>query len=68
MRKIIGIDIGGTSIKADLYDENGQSFQDYREVETPIDYANQSNDILDQVCQLVEDYQQKHVIDGVGIS
>lgn len=68
MRKIIGIDIGGTSIKADLYDENGKSFQEYREVETHIDYANQSNDILDQVCQLVEDYQQKHVIDGVGIS
>lgn len=68
MKKIIGIDIGGTSIKADLYDENGKSFQEYREVETHIDYENQSNDILDQVCQLVEDYQQTHVIDGVGIS
>lgn len=52
MKKIIGIDIGGTSIKADLYDENGKSFQEYREVETHIDYENQSNDILDQVCQL----------------
>ena len=36
--KIIGIDIGGTTIKADLYDEFGTSLNQFKEIETIIDY------------------------------
>ncbi|MFS5201038.1 ROK family protein [Streptococcus agalactiae] len=68
MKKIIGIDIGGTTIKADVYDDKGNSLYDYREIDSHIDYDNQSNAILEQICQLVEEYQTNHDIDGVGIS
>lgn len=68
MKKIIGIDIGGTTIKADIYDDKGNSLHDYKEIDSHIDYDNKSNDILEQVCQLVGEYQESHDIDGVGIS
>lgn len=68
MKKIIGIDIGGTTIKADVYDDMGNSLRDYREVDSHINYENQSNAILEQVCQLVGEFQASHDIDGIGIS
>ena len=34
MKKIIGIDIGGTTIKADVYDDKGNSLYDYREIDS----------------------------------
>ncbi|MTV64178.1 ROK family protein, partial [Streptococcus pneumoniae] len=46
--KIIGIDIGGTTIKADLYDEFGTSLNHFKEIETIIDYDLGTNQILNQ--------------------
>ncbi len=68
MEKIIGIDIGGTTIKADLYDLEGRSLKHYKEVSTSIDYERQSNHILEQVCCLIEEYNQDNTIYGVGIA
>lgn len=66
--KIIGIDIGGTTIKADLYDEFGTSLNHFKEIETIIDYDLGTNRILNQVCDLIGEYTLNHSIDGVGIS
>ncbi|WP_203213439.1 ROK family protein [Streptococcus mitis] len=66
--KIIGIDIGGTTIKADLYDELGTSLNQFKEIETIIDYDLGTNQILNQVCDLIGEYILSHSIDGVGIS
>lgn len=66
--KIIGIDIGGTTIKADLYDEFGTSLNQFKEIETIIDYDLGTNEILNQVCDLIDEYILNHSIDGVGIS
>ncbi|HHK6921999.1 TPA: ROK family protein [Streptococcus pneumoniae] len=66
--KIIGIDIGGTTIKADLYDEFGTSLNHFKEIETIIDYDLGTNQILNQVCDLIGEYTLNHSIDGVGIS
>lgn len=66
--KIIGIDIGGTTIKADLYDEFGTSLNQFKEIETIIDYDLGTNQILNQVCDLIDEYILNHSIDGVGIS
>ena len=66
--KIIGIDIGGTTIKADLYDDFGTSLNQFKEIETIIDYDLGMNQILNQVCDLIGEYTLNHSIDGVGIS
>ena len=66
--KIIGIDIGGTTIKADLYDDFGTSLNQFKEIETIIDYDLGTNQILNQVCDLIDEYILNHSIDGVGIS
>ncbi|CAG5940820.1 transcriptional regulator [Streptococcus pneumoniae] len=66
--KIIGIDIGGTTIKADLYNEFGTSLNQFKEIETIIDYDLGTNQILNQVCDLIGEYILNHSIDGVGIS
>lgn len=66
--KIIGIDIGGTTIKADLYDDFGTSLNQFKEIETIIDYDLGTNQILNQVCDLIGEYTLNHSIDGVGIS
>lgn len=66
--KIIGIDIGGTTIKADLYDEFGTSLNHFKEIETIIDYDLGTNQILNQVCDLIGEYILNYSIDGVGIS
>ena len=66
--KIIGIDIGGTTIKADLYDEFGTSLNQFKEIETIIDYDLGTNQILNQVCDLIGEYILNYSIDGVGIS
>ena len=51
--KIIGIDIGGTTIKADLYDDFGTSLNQFKEIETIIDYDLGTNQILNQVWDLM---------------
>ena len=66
--KIIGIDIGGTTIKADLYDDFGTSLNQFKEIVTIIDYDLGTNQILNQVCDLIGEYTLNHSIDGVGIS
>lgn len=66
--KIIGIDIGGTTIKADLYDDFGTSLNQFKEIETFIDYDLGTNQILNQVCDLIGEYILNYSIDGVGIS
>ena len=66
--KIIGIDIGGTTIKADLYDDFGTSLNQFKEIETIIDYDLGTNQILNQVCDLIGEYILNYLIDGVGIS
>ena len=66
--KIIGIDIGGTTIKADLYDDFGTSLNQFKEIETIIDYDFGTNQILNQVCDLIGEYILNYSIDGVGIS
>lgn len=66
--KIIGIDIGGTTIKADLYDDFGKSLNQFKEIETIIDYDLGTNQILNQVCDLIGEYILNYSIDGVGIS
>lgn len=66
--KIIGIDIGGTTIKADLYDDFGTSLNQFKEIETIIDYNLGTNQILNQVCDLIGEYILNYSIDGVGIS
>lgn len=66
--KIIGIDIGGTTIKTDIYDEYGNSLNDFKEVATSINYEQHSNQILNQVCEIVAYYIEKYKIDGIGIS
>ena len=48
---IVGIDIGGTTIKADLYQSDGRSLNQIREVTTEIDFEKKTNQILEQVCQ-----------------
>ncbi|MGM0084824.1 hypothetical protein EB41_00787 [Enterococcus faecalis] len=46
MAKIISIDIGRTTIKADVHTEKGVSLNDYKEVDSYIDYDKKSNTIL----------------------
>lgn len=66
--KIVSIDIGGTGIKSDLYDEFGQSLAAMREVATQVDLAAGTNNILAQVLELVATYQDEYQLDGVAIS
>ncbi|MCR8968808.1 ROK family protein [Facklamia sp. 7083-14-GEN3] len=70
---ILAIDIGGTTIKSDVYDEKGHSFDYFIEEKTPIDSINKTNDILDYVLKLVgeiirnlEKYNKR--LEGVAIS
>ena len=65
---IVGIDIGGTTIKADLYRSDGRSLNEFREVATEIDFEKKTNQILEQVCQLIAFYKEKFELDGVAIS
>ena len=45
---VLGIDIGGTSIKADVYDEDGHALGHFSEQSTKICHENQTNEILEQ--------------------
>lgn len=66
--KILGIDIGGTSIKTDIYDENGKNLMQFSMHPTQIDKDKQTNKILEQVYELVENYMKNNIIDGIAIS
>lgn len=68
MQTLIGIDIGGTAIKADLYNEKGDSLNVFKEVSTQIDHNKGTNNILGQICDLITDYCKNYEINGVGIS
>ncbi len=66
--KYIAIDIGGTTIKADIYDKNGQSFNQYIEESTSIDLQLQTNQIFNQIDQIIAHYMASHLISGIAIS
>ena len=66
--KILGIDIGGTSIKSDIYDDNGESQKQFRIHPTEINKISQTNNILDQVCRIIEHYMNENILDGVALS
>lgn len=65
---ILGIDIGGTHIKADLYDRQGDAQHIVLEVNTRIDLQKGTNAIVSQVCDMISQYQAKFKIDGIAIS
>ncbi|WP_438832371.1 ROK family protein [Streptococcus pluranimalium] len=67
--RLLGIDIGGTSIKSDVYDEKGSSQQEFREIPTPVDLQKGSNQIVDSLLRLITDYLDSgFILDGIGIS
>lgn len=68
MKNILAFDIGGTFIKADIYDENIESKNAFLEVKTQVDYKNKTNEILNQLKKIVEDYKKNYEIDGIAIS
>lgn len=65
---ILAFDIGGTTIKVDVYDETGMSLGLFSEQATQIDLAQGCNRILEQVLRIVSDYQEQVSLDGVAIS
>lgn len=67
--RLLGIDIGGTSIKSDVYDEKGSSQQEFREIPTPVDLQKGTNQIVDSLLRLITDYLDSgRTLDGIGIS
>ena len=60
--RYVGLDIGGTSIKAGLVDETGRVLES-RKAATDI---NNLNAFLFNVTELVREFQKSTAIDGVG--
>ncbi|MCI5839266.1 MAG: ROK family protein [Peptoniphilaceae bacterium] len=61
--RILAIDIGGTTIKSDVYDENLKSYNEFKELKT---IANEKeNLILETVVKLID---EKENIDAVAIA
>lgn len=67
-KRFIAVDIGGTTIKADLYDKTGNSLNHFVEVSTAINLKKGTNNILQQVDQIIEDYMAQASISGLAIS
>ncbi|MDY4760448.1 ROK family protein [Streptococcus thoraltensis] len=66
---LLGIDIGGTSIKSDIYDEKGCSQKYFQERETPVDLEKGTNQIADCILNIITDYLDRGIaLAGVGIS
>ncbi|NYS32330.1 ROK family protein [Streptococcus danieliae] len=65
---LLGIDIGGTTIKADVYDEQGISQGYTREFATGVDMTRGKNWIAEQLRGLVRDMQAELSLDGLAIS
>ncbi|MCF1602668.1 ROK family protein [Tetragenococcus halophilus] len=59
----VGVDIGGSSIKIGLLDEDG-AMKDKKNFPTP----KTKEEILDDIVQIISDYKTKYVIKAVGIS
>src|ERR1043165_1241639 len=59
----LGIDIGGTSIKAGLVDENGQVLETRRAITITDDL----NGLVSTLAELVREFQKTNPIDGIGI-
>lgn len=68
MNYYAAIDIGGTTIKADVYNEKGESYNLYHEEKTIIDYDTVSNGIVEQVKRIIAHYDDIYTLDGVAIS
>ncbi|RLK62836.1 ROK family protein [Atopobacter sp. AH10] len=70
---ILAVDIGGTTIKADIYNELGQSQGMKVEYKTPVDLKKGSNKILDSIIHMIDEKmehlkQSGRKLDGVAIS
>ncbi|MEQ9810505.1 ROK family protein [Streptococcus jiangjianxini] len=66
---ILGIDIGGTSIKSDVYNHSGQAQNLFKEIDTPVNLTLKTNDIRKALVTLINDYLAMGVnLDGVAIS
>ncbi|MGV3011752.1 ROK family protein [Streptococcus thoraltensis] len=66
---LLGIDIGGTSIKSDIYDEKGCSQKYFQERETPVDLEKGTNQIADCILNIITAYLDRGIaLAGVGIS
>lgn len=67
--KILSIDVGGTTIKGNLYDEKGNAFNEYFELPTDIDYIKLTNNILNQIEKIVSKMKENYTdLSGVAIS
>jgi predicted NBD/HSP70 family sugar kinase len=64
MKKYIGIDIGGTTIKHGVLNESGQILIQGQTATKRDDGA----DIIEKVVEVVKGYQHDHDVSGVGIS
>ncbi|WP_025728671.1 ROK family protein [Atopobacter phocae] len=70
---ILAIDIGGTTIKTDIYNQDGHSMDCFGEIPTPINMDEGSNQILETVLELVGDSiaflsNQNKTLTGIAIS
>lgn len=63
MKKYIGIDLGGTSIKYGLVDETGE-LSKVNQFSTP----KNKTDLLTKLSLIIHEYQQNFNIEGIGIS
>src|SRR5687767_3745284 len=59
----LGVDIGGTTIKAGLVDETGQVLESRK----AITIADDLNGFLLKLTELIRDFQKSHAIDAIGI-
>lgn len=66
--KILSIDIGGTTIKSDLYNESGVSLNVFQETPTQINHNQKTNNIINQVLEIISNYINQKNIDGITIS
>lgn len=69
---VLAIDIGGTTIKSDVYSK-GQSLNFFKEIPTNVDLNAQTNGIMKQVEELIEDTinslnELEQPLDGVSIA
>lgn len=66
--QILAIDIGGTKIKCDLYNEFGYCLNKYSEYSTEINMSLKTNNISEQVLNIVDLYTNSVSVDGVAIA
>lgn len=63
MKKYVGIDIGGTTIKVGLVDESGQIVR-----KQTFDTPQEQTQLIDQLIETIQLVQQDETLQGVGVS